>query len=125
MRWLFIVQRSGTMDTAYLTWLVKLIEEDNLVKFYKNRKWRELRREALTRDNYECQACKKRGRYARAENVHHRKEVKQFPDLALDIDNVESVCIRCHNQEHKRFGRCKNKQKTENDFTNFVDKECW
>lgn len=113
------------MNNTFFTWLVKLIREDKLVKFYQHRSWRDLRQEALQRDNRECQPCKRQGKYSGAENVHHLKEVKQFPHLALDINNIESICIPCHNKEHKRFGRFEKNYNKKNNFTNFVDKECW
>lgn len=81
----------------------RLIEEDNLIKFYKSKAWRQLRLEALERDNYECQSCKRKGKYSRAQNVHHLKEVKEFPELALVLENLECVCVPCHNHEHKRL----------------------
>ncbi|WLR44470.1 HNH endonuclease signature motif containing protein (plasmid) [Bacillus carboniphilus] len=87
------------MDTATIR---KYFESGDLMKFYKSREWMKLRLVALRRDNYECQMCKDEGRYHKAENVHHVKEVKDRPDLALDIDNLLCLCIKCHNLVHKR-----------------------
>lgn len=114
------------MDREYINWILSLIREDKLVKFYQRRPWRELRQKRLQLDNYECQPCKRKGKYARAQNVHHKKEVKKYPHLALELENTESICIRCHNEEHKRFGRYgKQFKKRDNDFKNFVDEENW
>jgi 5-methylcytosine-specific restriction endonuclease McrA len=101
-----------------LRWLERLIREDKMIPFYKSKPWRVLRQEALERDNYECQVCKKRGKYSRAQNVHHLKEVKMRPDLALTLDNLESVCIRCHNEIHDK--RLKNDKRKP-----FVNEERW
>ena len=42
-------------------------------------------------------------------HVHHKKEVKEFPELALDINNIETLCISCHNDEHDRLAEYKQK----------------
>jgi 5-methylcytosine-specific restriction enzyme A len=64
------------MDTQDIITLIKM---DNLMKFYKSREWMSLRLDALRRDNYECQRHKKRGKYRKADCVHHIKEVKDYP----------------------------------------------
>lgn len=58
---------------------------------------------ALKRDHFECVICKAQGKYHQAENVHHIQELKERPDLALDYDNIECICIRCHNKIHDRY----------------------
>ena len=65
--------------------LIQLIRDNKLMKFYKSKEWRALRLKALQRDNHECQMCKSKGKYKAAENVHHLKEVKTHPNLAMDI----------------------------------------
>lgn len=52
------------------------------------------------RDNYECQKCKRRGRYHKAETVHHKKHLKDYPELAIVDSNLVSLCFNCHNEEH-------------------------
>lgn len=81
----------------------QLIKQDKLVKFYQCYAWRKLRKKALVRDNNECQRCKVKGKYSKATNVHHMKEVKEFPEFALILENLECLCIRCHNDEHRRL----------------------
>ena len=85
-------------------------------KFYDSGNWKRLREEVKKRDNYECQECKRNGlvridtnEYSeRAKRkkiqlvVHHRKELEHHPELALDINNLETVCVDCHNKEHGR-----------------------
>ena len=86
----------------------QLIREDKLVKFYQCKAWygkEGIRDKALERDNYECQECKRQSKVSPAQNVHHIKEVKTHPELALVLDNTESVCISCHNHEHKRLDK--------------------
>ncbi len=68
--------------------------------FYHSSAWRSKRREILKRDNKECQRCKSKGRYSKADCVHHIKHLKDRPDLALVDSNLTSVCDTCHNVLH-------------------------
>jgi 5-methylcytosine-specific restriction enzyme A len=86
-------------------------------KFYDSNKWKELREDVKKRDNHECQECKRNGfvtidtnEYSeRAKRkkiklvVHHIKELEDHPELALEIDNLETVCVNCHNRIHGRI----------------------
>lgn len=91
--------------------------EKELHAFYSSAAWIHKRAEILRRDNYECQECKKRIAVAardgvqlrgrdcwihRAVTVHHIKHLREFPELALDENNLESVCVDCHNRLHNR-----------------------
>ena len=90
--------------------------------FYCSPKWEKLRQVALTRDNRECQECKRQGRVTvdskKVEgekkkvrmNVHHIKELEEHPELALDLDNLETLCLKCHNQIHNKLMNRKEKQ---------------
>ncbi|MEB8734799.1 HNH endonuclease, partial [Bacillus cereus] len=63
--------------------IIKLYEEDNMIKFYKHSYWRKhIRIVALERDNSECQKCKRKGKYSKGRNVHHIKELRDRPGLA-------------------------------------------
>ncbi|GGD05334.1 HNH endonuclease signature motif containing protein [Pontibacillus salipaludis] len=97
----------------------ELIARNKLVKFYQSKVWRALRLKVLERDNYECQACKRKGKVGPGQNVHHLKEVKQFPSLALVKSNCEAICIPCHNEEHDRLKKFKKPQ------PKFVNEERW
>lgn len=99
--------------------LVKLIQSNNLMKFYKSKEWLLLRKEALMRDNYECQMCKAKGKYKRAENVHHMKEIKTHPELALTLDNLQCLCVRCHNEVHDRLDKIEKRK------PKFMNEERW
>jgi len=93
-------------------------------KFYDSKQWKQLREEVKKRDNYECQECKRQGKvfidtYEYSESakrkkiklvVHHIKELENYPELALEMDNLETICVDCHNKEHGRvFERKPNK----------------
>ena len=74
--------------------------------FYDLPEWRRKRRQILAADRYECQECKRRGKYSRAIIVHHVMHLDEFPELALsdyytDADGRQcrqliSVCRDCH-----------------------------
>lgn len=87
--------------------------------FYWSRKWKHKRDEIFRRDHYECQMCVQRikqaakdgtqlhgydARIHRAVCVHHIKELKDHPELALDNDNLISLCHKCHDRVHDRDG---------------------
>lgn len=44
--------------------------------------------------------CKKRGLFRKATIVHHIKHLKDRPDLALDENNLISLCGSCHDIVH-------------------------
>ena len=76
--------------------------------FYYSRPWRKLRIAVLQRDNYLCVRCLAKYRIAPAKIVHHIKPRQEYPELELEIDNLESLCNGCHEAEHPdRFGNSK------------------
>lgn len=89
------------MNEKELTlWITNLIKNNNIKAFYNSGLWLSKRADALERDKDECQKCKARGTFSSADCVHHKKHVKQYPNLALDIDNLISLCNSCHDEEH-------------------------
>lgn len=115
-------------DISLERYIRELIQAGEEYKFYKSKEWLELRQEILHEYHYECQECLKRGRYTRADCVHHINEVKNRPDLALsrfytDTDgntkeNLMPLCNRCHNDIHDKLGNWQRKDK-------FTNKEQW
>lgn len=95
-----------TRMDSFFKWLTGLIESGDPHLFYVSSRWLRKREEILRMDRYECQLCKQRGRYRKAELVHHVNHVKDRPDLALSdefvgADGVRrrqliSVCRECH-----------------------------
>lgn len=81
--------------------------------FYHTMAWKRVRALALMRDQGMCAECMRRFRAGygirpkRADMVHHIVPVKERPDLALELDNLESLCWEHHEQLHpeKRAGR--------------------
>lgn len=69
--------------------------------FYLSKPWRKIREAALCRDNYLCQIClKKRGRIRTAVIVHHVLPIETHPEKALVLENLQSLCMPCHNRVH-------------------------
>lgn len=85
-------------------------------RFYTGGAWLRVRGEVLAGDRFECQRCKGRGRYRRANTVHHVRAVEQFPELSLckvfvGADglahrNLISLCRQCHEEIHGRGAGC-------------------
>jgi 5-methylcytosine-specific restriction protein A len=108
------------MDNLELAqWILSLVQHNNIKAFYNSGLWLSKRKEALKRDNNECQKCKARGLVAKADCVHHKKHVKQYPSLALELDNLISLCNSCHDEEHpeKLIKRKSNRS--------FINEERW
>jgi 5-methylcytosine-specific restriction enzyme A len=87
-------------DNEIYNWIIKLIKHNNIKAFYNSGAWLHKRADALDRDNNECQNCKAKGLFSPANCVHHKKHVKKYPELALDLDNLISLCNSCHDVEH-------------------------
>lgn len=88
-------------------WIRGLIDKGELHLFYVSKYWRRLRKEILKENNYECQECKKRGYYSKANHVHHVQWVQRHPNLALsktyiykgkEYNNLIPVCKKCHEE---------------------------
>lgn len=62
--------------------------------------WQSIRREALRRDNNECQHCGTSGDL----HVHHKIPFRMFDSHveANDLDNLISLCPPCHRKEDAR-----------------------
>lgn len=99
-------------DRSLASWIRELEEAGEVWKFYKTTEWRELRRKTLETEHFECEACRKHGRYRRAVLVHHVNEVRKRPELALSLwykdtdgvskKNLQALCFECHEIAHGR-----------------------
>lgn len=68
--------------------------------FYHTALWRVARGKRLEKDHHQCQRCRRHGIYTRATTVHHVQHLRDVPELALDQENLESLCSACHEAEH-------------------------
>ncbi|MGW7930608.1 HNH endonuclease [Staphylococcus xylosus] len=79
-------------------------------RFYNSKAWKVTREKVLERDNFECQECKKAGKFSgnrpdkhKSLDVDHIKELETHPELAHDLDNLITLCVSCHNKKHNRY----------------------
>lgn len=110
------------MTPSILEKLKRQIREDNLQDFYRSKEWRKLKVIARRRDNNECQYCKERGKYKPCRSVHHIQEVKGYPEKALTLSNLVSLCEECHNKTH---GKSRHIIKQGEKKKKFQTKERW
>jgi len=124
----------NTENTSTTDWIRELIDRGDLWRFYKTREWLRLKARVLSDQHHECQVCKGKGTVTRYEDgkllqtVHHVKEVRKHPELALSRyyydaagrkrDNLICICKKCHNLVHSRTF---NGKKTKG----FTNKERW
>lgn len=87
--------------------LQRLIDDGHAEKFYSWKSWGKVRQEVFKLDHWECQKCKRKGRYRKGYIVHHIKHLKDRPDLAMSVFDpetgerqLETVCKECHEEEH-------------------------
>ena len=83
-----------------------LVAAGDVHAFYVSKEWIKKREEILKRDHYKCQRCLgkyvhdgqpiKKIRLKDAKYVHHIKPMKENFELALDDDNLVSLCFQCH-----------------------------
>lgn len=68
--------------------------------FYTGTKWRKLSKLYMSSINYVCERCG-----GVAEICHHKKYITpqniNNDDITLNWDNLEGLCMDCHNKEHK------------------------
>lgn len=62
---------------------------------YKAKQWSKDVRE---RDNHTCVKCENKERL----HAHHVKSFKEYPELRYDLNNGITLCVSCHQKEHKR-----------------------
>ena len=64
--------------------------------FLQSYEWRRVRMQALKRYGAKCMCCGATPATGEVMNVDHIKPRRLFPDLALDIDNLQVLCSPCN-----------------------------
>lgn len=67
-------------------------------KVLKDRRWSGLRLQALRRDGFQCVECGTRVGL----EVDHIKPVREAPEKAFDLNNLQVLCKRCHSAKTRR-----------------------
>lgn len=62
---------------------------------YRDARWPVLRLAAKRRDGWKCVQCGARYRL----EVDHIKPVRDAPEKAFDLDNLQTLCGRCHGKK--------------------------
>lgn len=77
-----------------------------LHRFYKSVSWKTAREIKIRLANGKCERCGSLG-----EEVHHIIKLTVLnlvdPMISLNQENLEFLCKKCHNVEHKRFSKDK------------------
>lgn len=83
-------------------------------EFYHSSDWQAVRQAVLERDHYLCQVCMRRGVVKQATTVHHLIPLRADYAKRLDMDNLETICQACHNQEHNERNKSLAKKQIKN-----------
>lgn len=101
-----------------------MMSKQERYKFYRSKEWESVRQQALERDNYECVECAKQGKVTSQQHnskldVDHIYDLEHYPNLKLNMENLQVLCLYHHNLKHNRFvGKQKKKNK-------WADDEWW
>lgn len=94
--------------------------------FYKTYAWKRFRKRVLAKKKNRCELCWNYGisgkevrKFKRATVLHHKKHLKDRPDLALSESNMEALCAACHELRHPE------RKKKFNPFISKNPKERW
>jgi 5-methylcytosine-specific restriction endonuclease McrA len=75
-----------------------------LHRFYKSVAWQVAREIRIREANGKCEKCGALG-----EEVHHIIKLTvhnvKDPEISLNQENLELLCKKCHNEQHKRFSK--------------------
>lgn len=58
----------------------------------RSKRWKAVRLQVKRRDGWRCVQCGARDRL----EVDHIQPVRTHPDLAYELDNLQTLCCRCH-----------------------------
>ncbi len=79
--------------------------KDYAISFYNSKKWIECKNAYMSSRNYICERCG-----ALAYIVHHKKNITPSniydPNITLSWDNLQALCLDCHNVVHGSGGAC-------------------
>ena len=72
--------------------------------FYKSKEWQRCRAEYVAKVSGLCERCEAKGIIKPGKIVHHKEYIDicniNDPEILLNHDNLEMLCIECHNAEH-------------------------
>lgn len=72
--------------------------------FYQSKAWKKCRASYIKSDNGLCERCLTKDKIVFGDIVHHKKNItpRNINDVSITLDhnNLEYLCIDCHNKEH-------------------------
>ena len=75
--------------------------DESMRPFYDSLEWKRCRETYKRMKGYVCERC---GNTSKKMIVHHKIHLTPFtmndPDISLNYDNLELLCMDCHNREH-------------------------
>ena len=95
---------------------INLLTYEGRQNFYNSKYWGSLRALKLNKDPL-CQHCSTLARPVGATQVDHIIDIQDDPDLFMNIDNLQSLCAKCHSKktyDKYQFGREVKKMKPHN-----------
>lgn len=101
-----------SINSNLIAMIAECIQADDMSLFYTSKEWRRLRKTVMKEQKGECQDHKRHGLYEPATMIHHEKEVRKHPSLALSKTYVDSkmvehrqltaLCDDCHKLRHTK-----------------------
>lgn len=77
--------------------------------------WRLWREAVYSRDNWTCRKCFNKGGRL---HPHHIKNFAQYDELRFAIDNGVTLCINCHTEFHRNYGKKDNNSDQLSEYIN-------
>ena len=81
------------------------MNRETATRFYNSKTWLKCKETYLKQKNHLCERCLAEGLYEPAKYVHHKTYLtdENFgdPELMYGFDNLECLCAKHHNEEHK------------------------
>lgn len=74
----------------------KYKRDEQSQKFYNSREWKRTRLTRLQKDKYLCIRCKEDNKITHADMVDHIIPISVDWSKRLDVDNLQSLCNKCH-----------------------------
>lgn len=78
-------------------------DNPEIAKKYKSKRWQKLRKLKLIM-NPLCERCLEKGICNSTYIIHHKEYITDLnyldDNIFYNIDNLESLCLDCHNKEH-------------------------
>lgn len=69
--------------------------DKSTMSFYNSKSWRKLREVKLSMNPF-CEHCEALGLLEVGKYIDHIEPLKESPDKALKLDNLQTLCVNCN-----------------------------